>query len=204
MRPSVVTGEKTRWWMVGAGALLLVAAIGMWRSAQSHEVESERVEASAEQSLHRIDREIRTRAATFGAELNGRNWPETVDPVWFASVPRNPLTPGKRPWLEVASDEDAGLLHPRRRMALSEEDAAFWYNPARGIVRARVGPMISDAEALARYNRINESSVHELFGTEDLSTAEAAAARAEEDRAQARRKVPPRKRDSVVEVHQNP
>lgn len=113
-----------------------------------------------------IEREIRIRAATGGVELNGRGWPTTVDVSWWdGRPPQNPLVPGDRPWLEVASEAEADLDHPPVRQSVRRTQAAFWYNPARGVVRARVGPAVSDRVAIEVYNRVNGSSVSELFDT---------------------------------------
>jgi hypothetical protein len=38
----------------------------------------------------------------------------------------------------------------------------FWYNPALGVVRARVPRTLSDAEALELYNEVNGTRLQEL------------------------------------------
>jgi hypothetical protein len=113
-----------------------------------------------------IEREIRIRAATGGVEVNGRGWPTTVDVGWWQGrPPQNPLVPGDRPWLEIAGASENGLMHPPVRQSVHKSQAAFWYNPAKGVVRARVGPAVSDRIAIEVYNRVNGSSVAELFDT---------------------------------------
>ena len=120
----------------------------------------------ARSAAETIQREIRIRAATGGVELNGRGWPKTVDVDWWQGrPPQNPLVPGDRPWLEIAGPSESGLVHPPVRQSVRKSQAAFWYNPAKGVVRARVGPAVSDRIAVEVYNRVNGSSVAELFDT---------------------------------------
>lgn len=117
--------------------------------------------------VRRIELEVKFRAATNGAELNARGWPLTVDPAWFAeNPPLNQLLPADHPWLEVAGAEDASLTHPEARMAVDPSVAAFWYNPAQGIVRARVPVMLSDADATVLYNTVNGTNLPSMFWIE--------------------------------------
>jgi hypothetical protein len=61
--------------------------------------------------------------------------------------------------VEVASEEEAGLVHPTVRIALDEKSAAFWYNPYQGVVRARVPVEMTDEAATALYNTINRTNI---------------------------------------------
>lgn len=188
--------------MLGATALLLAGAVGAWRLSADREDHGDRLESRARQSVMSIAREMRTRVATKQVEANGRGWPKTVDPAWFGgNLPLNSLLDQGRPWLEIASPDEHDLTHPRRRMAIDENDAAFWYNPALGVVRARVGPMLSDAAALDAYNFVNKSHVDELFDGGDADALK----RAAEQRVAAKReslKKPALKPDSVVQVRE--
>jgi type II secretory pathway pseudopilin PulG len=142
-----------------AGSLL---AIGLGRSQADAR---ERTLSVTTTAVSRMNREIRVQSAMGGAELNGRGWPITIDPAWFGrDLPRNLLVDPTIPWLEVASDSELELDHPATRLVTSRADAAFWYNPAKGIVRGRVGAFVSDAQALDAYNRINGSALRSLFG----------------------------------------
>lgn len=117
-------------------------------------------------SIERLEREVRVRAGTGEVEVNGRGWPTVIDPQWFGDdPPLNDLVPADRPWLEVASIEDEELSHPGVRQSVTRSLASFWYNPATGRVRARIGPMVSDRKALVRYNAANGSAVTTLFDT---------------------------------------
>jgi hypothetical protein len=48
-------------------------------------------------------------------------------------------------------------------MAFDRSIAAFWYNPANGVVRARVPVTISDQRATELYNRINGVFLTSIF-----------------------------------------
>lgn len=93
----------------------------------------------------------------------------TIDPGWFRRLqlgeapPRNALLDSRRPWIEIAAETNRALDHPPRPFATNESDAAFWYNPYRGIVRARVPAALSESEALDAYNTINGTTLHSLF-----------------------------------------
>jgi hypothetical protein len=140
----------------GAGMAFLWAR----QSEQRHEAA---VVATID-ALDRINREIRVRAAMGSVEVNGRGWPYTVDPAWFNDdPPLNRLVGGSRPWLEVAASTESEEDHPRVRTTIDGSTPAFWYNPGKGIVRARVGLMLADESALELYNRVNKARLRELI-----------------------------------------
>lgn len=90
-------------------------------------------------------------------------FPATIDTLWFdEEVPTNHLLRGKRPWVEIAAEDEIALKHPRNPTADGGQHAMFWYNPALGIVRARVPRTLSDAEALELYNEVNGVRLREL------------------------------------------
>lgn len=189
--------------MLAASAVLLWGAVGSWRWASADDAARDSAAFGARRAVLLISREVRTRGATGEAEVNGRGWPLTIDPAWFGRFPpMNPLTGRDRPWCEIASEAEHDLLHPARRMAVTEEDAAFWYNPAQGVIRARVGPEVSDQAALDVYNRVNGCDVDNLF--DDAAEARRAAAQAEQRRREAargrERAARPPNADSVVQV----
>lgn len=68
-----------------------------------------------------------------------------------------------RPWLEVASPVYQRLDHPLDPASADPKAAQYWYNPAKGIVRARVPVSISDEETLKAYNRLNGVELKSLF-----------------------------------------
>ena len=75
----------------------------------------------------------------------------------------NDLVTPERPWLEVAPASQKDLDHPPVRMTITDEIAAFWYNPGTGIVRARVPVTVSDRRATELYNSINGTTLVSIF-----------------------------------------
>ena len=151
-----------------AGSLL---AVGVGRAqTDAHE----RAMTATQAAVRRLNKEIRVHSALKDCELNGRGWPISIDPAWFGhDLPRNLLVDQGLPWLEVAADADLELEHPAERLVTTRADAAFWYNPAKGIVRARVGAFVSDERGLDAYNRVNGASLKSLFGTATTPAAPA-------------------------------
>ncbi|MDX2116462.1 MAG: hypothetical protein SFZ24_12705 [Planctomycetota bacterium] len=155
-----------RSWIWPLLVVLMLASTGavLWVTASGEQREAQRL-ARAIESLDALQRQVRIRAATDGTTLNSRGWPVTIDPAWFSGeVPLNPYVPSDYPWVEIASSYEAQLADPAIRQAVSRHVAAYWYNPATGIVRARVGPRVTDAEAVELYNTINGTRVEALFG----------------------------------------
>lgn len=144
--------------------VLLSGTIAAWSWNRSERDLLDGQVDAARQAAQRLERAIRIQAATGKTPINGRGWPETVEPAWFGDdPPLNPFIPVGRPWVEVASEDEEALTDPPIRQSVTRDLAMFWYNPANGLVRARVGPMISDQRAVDVYNRINGSNVPALF-----------------------------------------
>lgn len=121
---------------------------------------------------HRLEMEVRYRAATKKADLNSRGWPHTVDPKWFEDQPpQNRLVDNLRPWIEVAPVEQAELTHPPIRITINDQLAAFWYNPYQGLVRARVPIQVSDDSATALYNQVNGTDLASIHWDEAAAIA---------------------------------
>jgi hypothetical protein len=146
-------------------ALTLVAGAfsAWWWYAQNAEAESAALRAT-QNALADLEQQVKYRAAVGDTVVNGRGWPITIDPAWWnGEPPINALATPGGPWLEVADKNDYELEHPRVRVILTREHAAFWYNPGNGLIRARVPQMVSDRKALETYNTINHTRVDELF-----------------------------------------
>lgn len=124
-------------------------------------------------ALHRLDQQIKFRAAvsrrgepiddSLTTEVNERGWPISVSPKWFNGTPPvNRLVPAGCPWVEIATGDELSQAHPTVRVALDQNTASFWYNPALGVVRARVGPATSDRKTVERYNRVNGATISSI------------------------------------------
>ena len=114
--------------------------------------------------LRRFQRQITFRAAVADVELTAEGYPVTADPNWFrGNLPQNPLIEAGHSWVEIAGRTERALLHPLDVVARDAAAAQFWYNPYKGIVRARVPADISDARALEFYNLVNDTSLAGLF-----------------------------------------
>lgn len=139
------------------------AAVGIAVSVSRRSTLQADTETTAAE-LRRFQSEIHLRAATDTGDGTTLHWPPTVDPAWFkGKPPRNELLSRDRPWLEIAAPEQAHLRHPEIRIAIDRSLASFWYNPAQGIVRARVPPLLSDAETLSLYNTVNGARLETLY-----------------------------------------
>lgn len=132
-------------------------------------------------AVERIQREIARRASMDGVVRTETGWPVSIDAAWFEDgVPRNALVAGNgRAWIEIASDEEKNLSDPRVRAITPGASglAEFWYNPARGIVRARVASRLSDRAALDAYNRINHTHLDAIVEGASLASVDDDAAR---------------------------
>jgi hypothetical protein len=117
--------------------------------------------------VQRFDQMVDLRAATKDVALSDQDWPTVVEPEWFKGEPPvNHMVSLDRPWVEVATPEQADLKDPPTRVAIGKETASFWYNPANGVIRARVPMTISDEETIRLYNRINATSIDVLFAAQ--------------------------------------
>jgi hypothetical protein len=154
--------------IVDIAALLVVAAVVvgvLWlRTTRQREVDLAGVVAG---ELARFQQEVLRRAATGAGDVNARGWPVTINPDWFGGrPPQNGLLSPDRPWVEVATPEQAHLMHPEVRLAIDRSLAAFWYNPYQGVVRTRVPAAVSDQGSLELYNRLNRCALASIFQAE--------------------------------------
>ncbi len=146
--------------------MTLIGASVLWHGRAEDDEESRII--ATHRAVRRVEGEVKYRAVTEQAALNGYGWPSTISSDWFGSMPpQNHLVPADRPWMEVASGTDASQIHPTLLISTTKEIPAFWYNPANGIVRARVGPMLSDRRSLEIYNAINRSGLSSLFAHDE-------------------------------------
>lgn len=163
-RALVNVDQRIMRWIRDIALLVLLIGLGsgvVWWQQEKREEQAKLDKTTAD--TQRLEREVRFRAATKTGELNARGWPVTVDPAWFElDPPQNLVVSEDRPWVEIAGEEEAGLLHPLVRMTLDEHKAAFWYNPYQGVVRARVPISMTDDQATAMYNAVNRVSISSI------------------------------------------
>lgn len=116
-------------------------------------------------AVRMLQAEIDLQTALAERSLVGRAFPASIDPAWFeGECPNNLLVDSDRPWLELAAVGERSLRHPCDPTVEGGKGAMFWYNPALGIVRARVPRMLSDEESAAIYNDVNGTRLIELNG----------------------------------------
>ncbi len=122
--------------------------------------------------LRRLHDRIVVRAALENVPRTKAGYPLALPTEWFADgLPRNPLVPIEQPWLEIAPPGDVSQ-NPDDPVIVGPDQAGIWYNPERGILRARVMPQFSDTETLLVYNRINDTAVTSLPRTERVPYVE--------------------------------
>ncbi|MFN0131875.1 MAG: hypothetical protein ACKVW3_04990 [Phycisphaerales bacterium] len=139
------------------------AWIGDWWLGRLAE---EQVRQRVSTSVRKFEQVLSLHAASNEGPTNQRGWPVTVDPTWFETdPPRNGLVTPDRPWVEIATEDEADLRDPPIRMTIDPRHASFWYNPYQGVVRARVPVMINDKQALALYNRVNRTNLDSIYAT---------------------------------------
>lgn len=144
-------------------ALSFAGVYGHQRLAEQTALEQVQV---TQNSLARIRQEMRRRAGLADTELTARGWPATIRPEWFeGETPLSGLLTDQRPWMDIATVDEALLTHPIVRCDVSGAYAAFWYNPYLGIVRARVPYDRNDERTLTLYNTANECELSSLFSS---------------------------------------
>lgn len=145
-------------------ATLTPVALGVYIH-QRDAAEQARLIRLTQERLRQIERQVSLHAIVEG-EINHYGFPAEIDPAWFENnVPTHPMLSGDRPWVEIAAERDQSLWDPPDRVA-DDGDAAFWYNPRLGVVRARVPQMLSDLKTLETYNLINGSRLADLFAVD--------------------------------------
>ncbi len=144
--------------------VLLAALVSMGWMFYRHRVTEDRNITDTRQAIEVIQHAVNRRMAGEDGPLNEFGFPPTIDAEWFGGVvPANALLDHDRPWLEISTGLEMLEVHPASPMAMDREAAEFWYNPRRGIVRARVPQMVSDRKTLEVYNLINNSELGHLF-----------------------------------------
>ncbi len=139
-----------------AGIVLgVIAVIAVQRNARAEEVD--RI-AAVQQSMHTIENQSLYRAGIGEVVVTRRGYPSTILESWFDPPPQNILAGPTETWIEIADDLDGDRTHPRY-VYTDGSRAAFWYNPHRAILRARVRMQMTEQTTLELYNLVNDSTL---------------------------------------------
>ena len=96
------------------------------------------------------------------AQAYADRFPARIAPDWFGEhLPLNVLVSTHQPWIDLAPPDDQSA-HPPDPVIRDGDEAGFWYNPNRGIFRARVPAQFSTQETLRLYNRVNGTALLSL------------------------------------------
>lgn len=123
-----------------------------------HDEERATAIASTRANVRAIQAQLDLYVAGESVSINDQRFPNAISADWFDGVrPLNTLLGVDRPWVELASIDELARTHPTDVTVGGGDGAMFWYNPARGVVRARVPRTLTDAEAIRIYNEVNET-----------------------------------------------
>lgn len=137
-----------------AALTCVIGAIALAAQGMAKDVAHNARVVETRDALRAIKQQITIRAETPASGVI--IWPKRIDPGWFnGKLPRNALIIDERPWMEIATDTNRA--HPDDIETISSKTPSFWYNPDKGIVRARVPSMSSAPNARDLYNTVNEN-----------------------------------------------
>lgn len=140
-------------------ALLLIAVLGgiLWYQ-RGQEQWLDKVTA-VQEALRAVESKALYYGALGDVDSTQRGYAMRVDAAWFDPLPVNLLFADEaRPWMDTVLPEDGEAFNPARITAEGNV-AAFWYNPYRGIVRARVPMQLTQGATIELYNLVNGTSV---------------------------------------------
>ncbi|MEX0775680.1 MAG: hypothetical protein WD042_08180 [Phycisphaeraceae bacterium] len=144
-------------------AMMLIGALAglLWhRRAQDRRLEDVQ---TVHGSLAKLQEQATYHGAIDEMPVSRARFPLALSPLWFEGpLPENVLAPGRLPWIDVAPPDDMSD-HPPDPLVTGPTQAGFWYNPNRGIFRARVTPQFTDRETRELYNTLNNSRLNNLM-----------------------------------------
>lgn len=121
----------------------------------------DRVEA-VQRAIRVIESESLYRAALGEVASTPRGYARVIRAAWFDRQPTNLLAEDQEAapsWLEhIDFQSERDRANPRQIVA-DREHAPFWYNPYRGVVRARVSMQLSRRMTVRLYNTINGTAL---------------------------------------------
>lgn len=138
--------------ILAAGLLFL----GGWRIYDDARQEDRLIE-STRLAKDRIHAEIRLRSALSGAVVSRTGWIQTVEPSWFNPIPHNAwFASSSQPWIEIAPESAGRRQDPVKIAITNPNQAAWWFNPNSGSLRARVPELTSGSTTRALYDLVNQ------------------------------------------------
>ncbi|MCC6579085.1 MAG: hypothetical protein IT440_01490 [Phycisphaeraceae bacterium] len=144
-------------WMLDILAVVAMAAVlgVLLTHTREHQRQGLRRQA-VQDALAKLTEQALVAGATKGRPHTAMGYPFIASPTWFASqdAPVNVLAPRCNPWVDMAPTDDLAL-DPPDPVIVSPHQAGFWYNPGRGVFRARVQPQSSQRATLELYNMLN-------------------------------------------------
>lgn len=135
--------------------LAILAGIGWHRHEQA--VQLRRVEA-VQASLRAIQAQAMYHAGLSDTDTTRGGYPTMIHREWFGNPPCNALVDDETTWMDQAAADERDRWDPLA-ISIEPDRAIFWYNPYRGIVRARVPHQISDRATCDLYNLVNGTSL---------------------------------------------
>jgi hypothetical protein len=139
-----------------AAALAITATVVIVIEGRENERERAQAISGTRDAVRMLQAEVAVQAALSSPAGDRRVFPRSINPAWFrVETPRNHLLNEHHPWVEVASPYELDLDDPLDLTVDGGQHAMFWYNPARGVIRARVPRTLTDADARGLYDAVN-------------------------------------------------
>jgi prepilin-type N-terminal cleavage/methylation domain-containing protein len=107
------------------------------------------------------------------------DYPTSIEAEWFVgrSIPVNPFAQDPDKMVILDSSDDPTLLHPPSKIYAddgSAADAAYWYNPANGMVRALICARPTQEDTIRLYNVVNGARIDSLADAQIQADAQVA------------------------------
>ncbi len=146
--------------------LSTVALVIILADVREHDRERAEAVSTTRAAVRMLQAEVDLQNAMVEEALVGEKFPPAISPAWFEGQrPANAFAASDLRWVDVAEEDERSLRHPRQPTMDGKRRAMFWYNPALGIVRARVPRLLSDSDTMRLYNEVNDTSLGELLTT---------------------------------------
>ncbi|MEX0741412.1 MAG: hypothetical protein WD079_01360, partial [Phycisphaeraceae bacterium] len=142
----------------------------IYQKSARHQVD--RIEA-VQRAVQAIESESLYRAALGEVDATPRGYARVLRAAWFERQPHNLLIDeDDQPspmWVEQINDQIYRNMANPRQIVADVDHPPFWYNPFRGVVRARVPMQFSQQGTVELYNIINGTDLdtHQVSWPQD-------------------------------------